>query len=223
MRKMQKIQRMQKNENAAVTPESYIQRLGGLTALNEHEPPIGVGGGQLFVDIPRGLILVDPQPGHGPYVYTFARDAGADEVQAGDSHPDETEYTGISALLTVTENDGGYVDVVTYSTSNVVGTKLHIWFGDDTNPDFILEVSGTVRQLTISSRLDPPIPNPSKSHRPNRRICSARAIIKKWELVGSSGAVIQDPITGAMLEDYNDDDYHFYISFAHEHQHHEEE
>lgn len=201
---------MEKNKNLDIQTKSYIRRLGGLASLNDHEPPIGTGGGRVFVDIPQGVTLVDPQPGHGPYIYRFVNDSGSEDIH----------YTGISALLTLTENDSGYVDVVTYSTSAADGAKLCIWFSENnTDPDFTLEVFGSERQLTIAYKLDPPIPNPTKTHRPYRRICSnPKAEIKKWKLVGADGATLQDPISGAMLEDFGDDEYHFYISFAH-HEH----
>lgn len=202
---------MQKNENLRIQPELTIRRLGGLASLNEHEPPIGVGGGRFFVDIPQNMNLNGPIQ-FAPYVYVFQRDSESKS---------ETHYTGISALLSVTENDSGYVDVVTYSTSAVEGNKLHIWFGENTEPDCVLEVVDSEIQLTISDTLEPPIPNPTKSHRPYRRICSnPQSQIKKWELVGSNGVTLRDPINGTMVEDFGDDYYHLYISFAH-HEHEE--
>lgn len=201
---------MQKNENLHIQPESYIQRLGGLTFLDDHEPPIGIGGGgRLFVDIPQGVVLSDPPPSHGQYIYTFENTIDSKEL----------DYTGISALLVVTETDNGYIDVVTYSTSAAGGAKLKLWFYDQPNPDFILEAAASVRQLTISSYLEPPEPTPTKPHRPYRRICSnPDSDVKKWELVGSDGTVLQDPITGSMMRDSGDDAYHFYVSFAHHHE-----
>lgn len=172
-----------------------------------HEPPIGTGGGSLFVDVPSDTVLDDPSRGNAPLVYTF-RDTG------GNGHT----YGSIGAVLVVTEKDNGKVESVQYFIPPEKNARLQLWFsGGGSEPGFIMAEEGGTRKITINNqqnRLNTRSTNPNRPNRPLRVLCQNSGVhIERWALVDEAGNPIQDPTSGANLEDAGDDMYYFYVSF----------
>ncbi|HEX8637659.1 MAG TPA: hypothetical protein VF692_06340 [Pyrinomonadaceae bacterium] len=184
---------------------------------DSHEPPIGVGGDPPYIDPPHDLPPEPPPPldeglKEGAvryYKYKFARKAG------------EMPYFNLESVRVLTEKGdaSGKVSFVEYGVPRDRISKLRLWLGDNTGePDIIIEGANGGRISTTQPFEERQTANPPKRNRNKRYYFPDRDTrIVKWDIVDDSGAVLSDlSAENGMLAAETDDQYHFYISFAHE-------
>lgn len=197
---------MKKTDHPSKPKRSYINEDCGTfpSGGDFHEPPIGTGGGSLFVDIPKGFSLGTPSGAKPPFIHTFTKTGGS-----------KYNYISVGALLVITELKNGRIKHIEYFLPKTEHAELHLGFVSGTDSDLVLKASGNKMILELTKEMETsPISTP-KPQRPKRRFCKDKGIqIKKWALInGTTGNIIKDPQSGAELTDEGHDSFHFYTAF----------
>lgn len=184
---------------------------------DSHEPPIGVGGDPPYIDPPHDLPPELPPPldeglKEGAvryYKYKFARKTG------------EKPYFNLESIRVLTEkgDDSGKVSFVEYAVPRDRISKLRLWLGDNTGePDIIIEGANGGRISSVQPFDEHQTANPPKRNRNKRYYFPDRNVrIVKWDIVDDRDEVLTDTSAeNGMLAAETDDQYYFYIAFAHD-------
>ncbi len=199
---------------------------------DSHEPPIGVSGDPIYIDPPHDLpsdeepledsltesdlmestttesSLTQTAPHY--YKYKFARKAG------------QTPYFNLETVRVSTEkgDPSGYVNFVEYKVPRDRISSLHLWTGDvEGEPDIIVQGKNGGKILSVQP-LDERATSasPPKVNRKKRYYFPDNTVrVIRWAIVDDAGEILTDPtsVNGTFAAS-GDDQYYFYISFAHD-------
>jgi hypothetical protein len=170
----------------------------------DHEPPIGVGGGSFFFDVPHmSLHLPEIPTDLGTYQrYDFLNNANRPK-----------NYTAIERVAIMTEDDSrGHISFVIHSFEEAQQVKLRLWLNNRKavptgQPDIIIDGTNggsisTKQHLTTRQDL------PAKAMRGKRHIHPGSDFcVVKWQIVDRGGVQLGTA--------EKDDLYYFYVSFHH--------
>ena len=198
------------------TQQPKIILLDGDDGGDSHEPPIGVGGDPVYIDPPHDLPPEDSFSEDALkidavryYKYKFARKAG------------EKPYFNLEAVRVLTEKGDarGSVNFVEHRVPRDRISKLRLWLGDATGePDIIVEGRNGGSISSTQPFDERQTSNPPKKNRNKRYYYPARDVrVVKWDIVDDASTTLIDPATeNGTLAAETDDQYYFYILFAHE-------
>lgn len=183
---------------------------------DNHEPPVGVGGDPVYIDAPYDLpqsemLLEDGLKEDAPryYKYKFARGAK------------EEPYFNLDTVRVLTEKGdaSGYVNFVEYKIPRNRISRLRLWLGDASGEPEIIIVGKNGGSILSAQPFDERrSANPPKNNRKKRHYFPDRDVrAVKWDIVDENNTILIDPATeNGTLTAANDDQYYFYVSFAHE-------
>ena len=184
---------------------------------DSHEPPIGVGGGPPYVDPPHDLPPVEE-----PLSEDSLKEAAVRYYKYKfDRKPGEKPYFNLETVRVLTEKGdaSGKVNFVEYGVPRDRISKLRLWVGDTSGePDIIVEGKNGGSISSAQPFEERQTANPPKRNRNKRYYFADRGVrIVKWDIVDDTGATLTDPAAeNETLAAETDDQYYFYISFAHE-------
>ena len=177
---------------------------------DEHEPPIGVGVGSCFFDLPNEIKLDRPTGMDGYQKYNFASNQST-----------HTPYTAIAAIAVINERRqrSRGITFEAYRVNESQQAKLRLWLSNtkdeptSSQPDIIIDgVSGG--SISTKQSLNTTIMLP-KSNRKTRHLHqNSDLCVVKWELVDRAGTVLSKP-DGTPCRESRDDLYYIYVSFYH--------
>lgn len=189
---------------------------GGQPATVEpHEPPIIIGGGSLYIDLPGNKTLNEPTPNLAlprPFRHGF--------MGGGEGSVLQLEFLHV---LTQLRDHNGQITFTTHPVTLADNGALQIFLsqqrGDGTNnfdpvhaTEPQLVIAGNPFRLELDKQLRGPARLP-KTHNPLRydHPGYTRSFrIEGWRIVNTAGGVINPGSTGA-------ESYWFALSFAHPH------
>lgn len=199
---------------------------------DSHEPPIGISGDPIYIDPPHDLpsdgtsssssltesSLTDTavmesdmrQTAPRYYKYKFARKAG------------QTPYFNLETVRVSTEkgDPSGYVNFVEYKVPRDRISSLQLWTGDtEGEPDIVIHGKNGGKILTVQP-LDEQetAASPPKVNRKKRYYFPDNSVrVIRWAIVDDAGEILTDlnAVNGTFGAS-GDDQYYFYISFAHD-------
>jgi hypothetical protein len=187
---------------------------------DNHEPPIGFGGGSFFVDIPNEFMLSADAGVSGNHVYNILGTSGS-------GHKDFTAIRNIGVLTEVSSD--GSITFDNYKVEEDDGVLLQLWLSTDkTDPgsraaDVIVNGgSGSSGSITSKDALTLVTPDLSKSRRKKRHKHADPLIsVVKWALVRPDPQNPQNLIpvyitAGKECSFSSDDLYYIFVAFYHD-------
>src|ERR1044072_781808 len=192
---------------------------------DNHEPPIGFGGGSFFCDVPAGRFQLNDTTtvSDGYRLYSFTSD---------------DDFIAIRSVAVMTElpDNNGALRFDKFTFEEGLTPLLRMWLGtgagdisENDLPHVIVNGAdrGSILLNTILSPFNSPLTLDKEFRTARFRHPDPQMRVIKWEvvnhtngeLVTSSALPVIAAANGVSCEGAGDDMYYFYVAFDHEHQH----
>jgi len=192
---------------------------------DNHEPPIGLGGGSFFCDVPASFQLNDTETvSDGFRLYTFSSD---------------NTFIAIRSIAVLTElpDNHGAIRFDRFIFEETLTPLLRMWLGTGANeisendPPHVIVNGADGGRVFLNANFSPfnsPLTLNKEFRTARFRHPDSQMRVIKWEVVNRAGS---EPLTssdlpviladGVRCSDTGADMYYFYVAFDHEEHEHE--